>query len=169
MEENNKCPKKTDTQCCVKFNPEKWDNKIFEWDNKIFIEESIPTFFHIPFPPMIWKKITKMWELAKEANAMPKNDEDCLVLFYDPHPFKSELYMTVTKDVPNAQNKTISWTFQAKVFDWPYNAIPKFMKQMDEILKSENKKALKYYIHYAYCPGCSKKYWHNYMILFAWI
>lgn len=27
--------------------------------------------------------------------------------------------------------------------------------------------AKKYYVHYAYCPKCEKKFGHNYMILFA--
>jgi len=155
-----------DKVCCPKFDVTKWNEKTYEWNNKHFIKESIPTFFHIPFPPMIGKKITKMWKMVEESK---KGDplEDTLLLFTDPHPFKSELYLSVNGDVPNANNVQISGTFEGKVFDGPYNAIPKFIKEMNEYLAKKDKKAKKYYVHYAYCPGCAKKYGKNHMILFA--
>ena len=93
--------------------------------------------------------------------------EDVLVLFTDPHPFKSELYLSVTGTVPNANNVKISGTFLSKVFDGPYNAIPKYIKEMDGYLASKGKKSKKYYVHYAYCPKCAKESGHNYIILFA--
>ena len=112
--------------CCPEFKPEKWDKKTFNWQNKPFIKETIPTLFHIPFPPMIGKKITKMWKLTKEAKADPPK-EDWLVLFYDPHMFKSELYMNVTKPVEKAKNVNLSGIFMSIVFDGPYIAVPKFI------------------------------------------
>jgi len=154
-------------ECCPEFNKDKWDEKTFNWENKHFIKETIPTFFHIPFPPMIRKKITKMWKLAENSKTTLTNKEDVLVLFADPSPFKSEIYLSVTGDVLNAENIKISGTFISKVFDGPYNVVPKFIKQMNEFLDNKNKKAKKYYIHYAYCPRCAKKYGHNHMILFA--
>lgn len=159
---------KKDKECCPKFDTKRWDKKTFKWKNKLFIKESIPALFHFPlFPPIIGKKILKMWDLAKKSKACSKNMGDILVLFYDPTPFKSELYFTVTKKVANAHNVKISGTFMTKIFDGPYNAIPKFIKQMDKYLATKNKKAKRYLVHYAYCPKCSKKYGHNYMILFA--
>jgi hypothetical protein len=73
----------------------------------------------------------------------------------------------VASFVPQANNVTISGTFISKVFSGPYNAIPKFIKQMNEYLATQGKKAKDYYVHYAYCPKCAKKYGDNYMILFA--
>jgi hypothetical protein len=55
----------------------------------------------------------------------------------------------------------------SKVFTGNYNAIPKFIKEMNVYLKSKNKKPKNYYVHYAYCPKCAKKYGGNKMILFA--
>lgn len=159
-EKNNQC-------CCPQFNVEKWDKKTFNWSNKQFIKESIPTLFHIPFPPMIGKKITKMWKLAEGIQATDQNKEDTLVLFTDPSPFKSEIYLSVTKNIPNANNISISGAFVSRVFDGSYNAIPKLIKQMNEYLGEIGKKARNYYVHYAYCPKCAKKFGHNYMILFA--
>lgn len=153
--------------CCPKFSPEKWDEKTHNWDNKHFIKETIPTLFHMPFPPMIGKKITKMWRLAEESKTAPPNSEDVLVLFYDPNAFRSELYLSVNSNTPKADNVKISGTFISKVFDGPYNAIPKFLKEMDEFLAKKDKKSKKYYVHYAYCPKCAKEHKHNYMIIFA--
>jgi hypothetical protein len=159
----------TEKICCPKFNPEKWDQKTFNWSNKLFIKESMPTFFHIPFFPIIGKKITKMCQLMEVAQKVEADKEDMLMLFHDPSAFKSEIYLSVTGPVSEANNVNISGNFIAKVFTGSYNAVPKFMKQMDEYLVSQGKKAKDYYIHYAYCPKCAKKYGDNFMIIFAQI
>ena len=157
-------------ECCPKFNPKKWDKKAFSWNNKQFIKETIPTLFHIPFPPMIGKKITRMMRLATDSNKIDSKNDEVLVLFQDPSAFKTNIYISVTGKVPGANNINISGTFTAKVYDGPYNAIPKFIKDMNMYLEKEGRKIPKddeYYVHYAYCPKCEKKYGHNYMILFA--
>ena len=156
-----------DQECCPKFDPQKWDGKTFRWENKSFIKESIPTFFHMPFPGTIGKKVTRMMKLAEDANALSDNALESLLLFNDPTAFKSDLYLSVNKNVPNAMNRTISGTFYAKVYDGPYGKVPKFMKEMNAYLKDKEKEADDYYIHYAYCPKCAKDYGHNYMVLFA--
>ena len=69
-----------------------------------------------------------------------------------------------------ANNVKISGIFVAKVYEGPYNAIPKFVKDMNMYLEQEGKRIPKddeYYIHYVYCPKREKKYGHRYMILFA--
>ena len=66
-------------ECCPKFNPEKWDKKSFNWDNKQFIKETIPTLLHIPFPPMIGKKITKMMNLATSSDKIDSKKDEVLV------------------------------------------------------------------------------------------
>ena len=154
-------------QCCPKFNPEKWDGKTHEWNDKPFIKETMPTLFHMPLPSVIDKKITGMCKLMEDAGKSEANAEDILMLFRDPSAFKSEIYLSVTGIVPNANNTNISGTFVSKVFSGPYSSVPKFMKQMDEYLKTKNKKTKDYYIHYAYCPKCAKKYGDNFMIIFA--
>jgi hypothetical protein len=156
--------------CCPEFHPEKWDQKTFNWSSKPFIRETIPTFFHIPFPPMIGKKITRMCQLAEAAQKIKVDKENVLILFRDLSAFKSEIYVSVISPVPNANNVNISGTFVAKVFAGGYNAVPKFIKQMDAYLATQNQKAQDYYIHYAYCPKCAQKYGgNNYMIIFAQI
>lgn len=155
--------------CCPKFNPEKWDQKTFNWENKTFIKETIPAFFHIPFFPMIGQKITKMCQMSEAAKTVETDIKDVLMLFHDPSAFKSEIYLSVTGTVPNANNENISGTFVAKVYAGAYRDVPKFIKEMNEYLEAQGKKAKDYYIHYAYCPKCAKKYGNNYMIIFAQI
>ena len=154
-------------ECCPVFHPEKWEEKTHQWVEKKFIKSSVPTFFHIPYPPMIGKRITKMVKHAEEAKGLSKYTEDILLLFFDPHAFKSEMYLSVTKKIPGADNTTISGNFISKVFDGPYNAIPKYIKEMNTYLDTQGKKAKNYYVHYAYCPKCAKEKGHNYMVMFA--
>lgn len=156
-------------ECCPKFHPEKWDEQTWNWNNKNFIKATVPTFFHIPLPPMIGKRITKMMKLAEDSNKLTKDRTDILVLFTDPHAFMSEIYLSVTDIVPKANNTKLSGTFISKVFDGMYNDIPKFIKQMDTYLQRHNLKAQKHYVHYAYCPKCAKEAGHNYIVLFAFL
>jgi hypothetical protein len=107
-----------------------------------------------------------MFAKVSAAKAAAKPSET-LVLAYDPSPWKSELYMTVTKPVPGAKNVALSGTFISRVFDGPYDAVPTWIKEMESWLASKGTSAKKYYFHYAYCPNCSKKYGHNYVIAFA--
>lgn len=156
-------------ECCPEFKPKKWDGKTFVWKNKPFISESIPTFFHIPFPPLIGKKITRMMNLATNSKKISSRKDEVLILFRDPSAFKSEILISVTGKVPKAKNTSLSGTFIAKVYAGEYKDIPKIMKYMKEYLKKRGKKVKgsDYYIHYAYCPKCSRKFGNNYMILFA--
>jgi hypothetical protein len=156
-------------ECCPKFHPEKWNLKTFYWDHKKFIKGTVPTFFHIPLPPMIGNRITKMMKLAEGSKSLSGNREEILVLFTDPHAFMSEIYISVTNEVPNANNTTLSGNYISKVFDGSYNEIPKFIKQMDAYLQKRKEEAERYYVHYAYCPKCSKEAGHNFMVLFAQI
>ena len=154
-------------ECCPKFDPDKWDEKTNVWQDKSFLKETVPTFFHIPFPPMIGNKIQKMYALAEEAGAEPEDKQEWIVLFHDPTAFRSEMFMSTTKTVPGANNVTLSGNYISKVFDGPYNAVPKFIKQMGSYLEKKGELAKDYYVHYAYCPKCAKKFNHNYAVLFA--
>jgi hypothetical protein len=167
MELKSQIMNKVNEECCPKFNPAKWDEKNFEWKEKKFIKASVPTFFHIPFSPMLGKKITNVMKIAEDAQKLSASKDDILLLFSHPHPFKSELYLSVTGPVPDIVNCTISGKYLSKVFDGEYKKLPSFIKEMEVDLNSQNKKAKKYYVHYAYCPKCAKDFGHNYMVLFA--
>lgn len=154
------------TDCCAEFDPATWDGKVTTWKDKRFIKDSIPQFLHMPFPPMFARKMTRMWEEAQHAGAAPEIG-DFLFLTYDPSPWKSELYLAVNKEVPNADNVTLSGEFVSKVFDGPYNAVPEWIKEMDGYLASQGKTAKRYYFYFTTCPKCAKNYGHNYAVVFA--
>ena len=159
--------KQENKECCPTFHPEKWSEKSFNWDNKKFIKAMVPTFFHIPLPPMIGNRISKLMKLAGDAQKLETDKENILVLFTDPHAFMSEIYLSVTDQVPKAKNTILSGTFVSKVFEGAYHDVPKFIKQMDAYLKNLHESAKRYFVHYAYCPKCAREAGHNYMILFA--
>mgnify|MGYP000978047418 CR=1 FL=1 len=152
--------------CCPKFNPTPWDGKTHVWKDKLFLKDCVKQIMHIPLN--MGKVITRMWQQVDQAKAGPKT-EDFLILAHDPSPWKSELFMTVTKDILGADIVKFNGTFITKVFEGPYQDVPKWLSQMDRFLANKNQKSLKYYIHYAYCPKCAQKYGHNYSIVFAQI
>lgn len=150
--------------CCPQFEPELFDAKTHVWDKKLFMLDTVFQIMH--FPVNMGRVITRMSRKIENAKAMPES-KDFLMLAYDPSPWKSELYMTVTKDVPGGKMTTLSGMFVSKVFDGPYYLVPKWIEEMDAYLAKRNQKAIKYYFHYAYCPKCAKKYGHNYCTAFA--
>jgi hypothetical protein len=142
--------------CCPEFDATRWDNKKHQWHEKLFLKDSVPELFHIPLPGTFGKTVTRMWENANKAGALPEL-KDTFLLAHDPSPFKSELFMPITKEMPGEDTVRLSGTFMSKVFDGPYNKIPSYIKEMDKYLSSQNLTAKKYYFYFAYCPKCSKK------------
>lgn len=153
-------------ECCPVFDPSPWDNKTHNWIDKLFIRDYLPQFFHIPLPIMMGKVIGRMQKKIEDAGANPEK-KDFIMLAYDPSPWKSELYMNVTKEVPGTENVKLTGTFITRVSDGPYSNIPKYIKEMDSYLASQGKKAKKYYFYYTTCPKCAKKHGHNYIVTFA--
>lgn len=153
-----------ESTCCLPLNTKLWDEKIHIWKDKLFLQDNVFQIMHIPVN--MSSVITRMCNKIEEAKAMP-NPKEFLMLCYDPSPWKSEIHMTVTKEVPNEKMVRLSGVFVSKVFDGPYHHVPKWIKKMDEYLSTHKQKALKYYFHYAYCPKCAKEYKHNYCIAFA--
>jgi hypothetical protein len=154
------------TPCCPKFDTDQWDEKTHHWMDKLFIKDTVRQFFHMPLPSSMKKTICRMWNKAQDAKAEP-DIKDFLLLAYDPSPWKSELYMTVTKEIPGAENVKLSGTFLSKVFDGPYNAVPKWIKEMENFVTSKGKKTKKYFFYFTTCPKCAKIYGHNYAVAFA--
>jgi hypothetical protein len=152
--------------CCPVFNPAIWDGKTVVFSEKLFVKKATPQLFHMPLPGTIGKMMTKSWAAIEAAQAKPA-DADFLWLAYDPSPWKCEHYIHVTHEVPGLENVKLSGTFMAKVFDGPFNHVPKWIKEMDAYLANQGKHAKKYYFYYTTCPKCAKKYGHNYVVVFA--
>jgi hypothetical protein len=153
-----------ETGCCPIFDTKPWDEKTHVWKEKLFLQDEVFQIMHIPVN--MGAVVKRMFAKIQSEQASPAN-KDFLMLCYDPSPWKSEIYMTVTKPIPNGKMAKVTGTFMSKVYDGPYNMVPQFIKENDAYLAKNGKKALKYYFHFAYCPKCMKAYGHNYVIAFA--
>ena len=150
--------------CCYPFDPSLWNGKTHVWKDKLFLQDEVRQIMHIPIN--MTSIVNRMFKKIEKADAMPEV-KDFLMLAYDPSPWKSEIYMTVTKPVHGGKMASLSGTFISRVYDGPYNHVPQWIEDMDKYLASNMKKSLRYYFHFAYCPKCVKKYGHNYCIAFA--
>jgi effector-binding domain-containing protein len=155
-----------ETQCCPKFDPESWHDKEITWRNKLFVKDTVMQFMHTPLPRLLGKTVATMWKKIEEAGATP-NTEDFLMLAAESSPWKGEIYISVTKEIPHAKNVRLSGTYITKVFDGPYNAVPKWIKEMSQYANQNGKSVKKYYFYYTTCPKCAKIYGHNYVVAFG--
>jgi hypothetical protein len=150
-------------ECCPKFDPQPWEKITHQWKDKPFLLETIPQFLHMPLPGVYRKALTRMWERAQKLGIAP-DIKDFLLLAYDPSPWKSELYIAVTKEIPEPDIVKLTGTYISMVFDGPYSGVPKYIKKMDEYLETLKKKSKKYFFYFTTCPKCAKKFGHNYIV-----
>ena len=154
--------KDSETGCCLRFNPEPWDEKEIIWQDKIFLKDRVRSFFHIPLNfgrVMVrnMEKIAKADALAPEPILL--SDEKSL--------WGADIYIAVSKEVPQAQMKKISGTLLTKVFEGPYKDAGKWAQQMKEYVKSKGRNLKKLYFFYTTCPRCAKYYGKNYTVMVA--
>jgi hypothetical protein len=154
--------KDSETGCCPRFNPEPWDEKEIIWQDKIFLKDRVRSFFHIPlnFGRVM---VRNMEKIAKADALAPKpillSDENSL--------WGADIYIAVSKEVPQAQMKKISGTLLTKVFEGPYKDAGKWAQQMKEYVKSKGRNLKKLYFFYTTCPRCAKYYGKNYTVMVA--
>ncbi len=154
--------------CCPQFDPEPWDGKTNEWNEKPFLAATMPVLFHMPFPRLVNRTMTRLWQRAQEYSIAP-DMEDFLLLVHDPSPWKSRYYLAVTGVHPDLEKDmvTFSGTFICRVFDGPYNDVPKFMAEADAWLRSIDKTPKEHFFFFTTCPRCARIYGHNYMVDFV--
>lgn len=152
------------TGCCEPFNPELWQEKEITWNDKIFVKDHVASFFHIPIG--MGNKIVKNMHLIEKAEAKIQNQ---IMMTDEKSLWGADIYIDVTKDVPGAQMTKISGTFLTKVFEGPYQNVPKWIQEIREYAKSKNKEIKKIYFYYTTCPKCAKVYGKNYVVLLAQI
>lgn len=155
-----------DKICCKEFNPESWDGREHVWNEKLFVKDYVRQIFHIPLN--MGAVLTRMTEKIESEDAKVK-DEDFLILAYDPSPWKSEIYINVSKEIRNMENVKLSGRYISKVYDGPYKDVPKWMDDFKKYLENQQHKMVKFYLYYTTCPKCAKKYGHNYVVAFAQI
>lgn len=164
MQENIKNTKERSAICCPSFDPEPWDRKAFVWEDKPFVRGTIRSFFHIP---MNFGSVIS--ELMKKIEASGAQTDEPLVLSYDSSSWKSELLISVKREVPGLDMVVISGTFMTKVFEGPYKNMGEWIREMKEHVEGQGKEVKKLYAFYTACPKCARKYGKNYVVLFAQI
>jgi hypothetical protein len=156
----------TETQsnsiCCPEFNPVPWDDKMLEWNNRKFIRDSVFTIFNMPLN--FGKVMRRLDQKVKKAGAtMP----DWLCLSDHTSGWNMDVYLAVDKEVPGAENTTLSGRYFSKVYEGPYSDTGKWCKDYENLAKSKGLAIKKWFMWYTTCPKCAKKYGKNYVAIIA--
>ncbi len=148
--------------CCAKFDPQPWEENEITWENKQFVKARVRGLFHIPlnFGSVMRKSVGRV----EAADAKP---QEMIVLSDENSLWGTDIYIDVTKDIPDAEMAALSGTFLSKVFEGPYKNIRTWVNEMHEYVKSQGRELQKLYFYYTTCPTCAKKYGKNYIVLLA--
>lgn len=148
--------------CCPKFNPEPWNNKIFQWQNKKFIKDKVFTLFNMPIN--FGSVIKKMDRKIRKAGA---TIQDNMGLSDHTSKWNMDIYVATDKEIEDAENVTLSGKFLSKVYEGNFKDTGKWCQDFEEYAKSQNLKIDKWYMWYTTCPKCAKKYGKNYVVIIA--
>ena len=151
-------------ECCPRFVPDPWNETTLTWEDRRFVKDRVTSLFHIPmnFGAVMKRNAAKM----EAADADP---ETMLVLSDENSLWGADVYIEVSKDVPDTEMTTISGTFLSKVFEGPYSNMRKWIAEMKTFVESQGNNLEKLYFYYTTCPKCAKKYGKNYVVLLAQI
>ena len=158
----DKLYEQAETGCCPRFNPEPWNEKEVTWQDNLFIKDHVRSFLHIPLG--FGKMMVKNMEMIKGADALTPQP---LMLSDENSLWGSDVYIAVSKEVPQAEMVRISGTFLTKVFEGPYKNAGKWVKEMQAYVKAKGREMKKLYLFYTTCPACAKVYGKNYTVLLA--
>ena len=147
-------------ECCPKFNPTSWEDKIFKWDNKRFIKDKVCSFFNIPLN--FGSVIKKMMEKINKAQAQSPG---WMGLSDHTSKWNMDLYVAVDQEIPEAENVSMSGRFLSKVYEGSYKNTGKWCKDFKNFTDDKGYEVKKMYMWYTTCPKCIKKYGKNYVVI----
>ncbi|MFH1052533.1 MAG: hydrolase [bacterium] len=147
-------------ECCPKFEPEPWDDKVFEWDNKKFIKEKVFTLFYMPMNfGNVMKRLDK--SIRNAGATMP----DYLCLSDHTSKWNMDIYLAVDGEIDGANNVALSGKYFSKVYEGPFKDTGKWCKDYEAVAKTKGLTIKKWYMWYTTCPKCAKKYGKNYVVV----
>jgi hypothetical protein len=154
--------KNQDQECCPKFDPKPWDEKVFEWKNKKFIKDKVLTFFYMPinFGPVVKRMMAKIEGAGAKA-------EDWMGLSDHTSKWNMDLYVAVNKKIPGAENVTLNGKFLSKVYEGDFKETNKWCQDFKNFAQKKGFKVEKWFMWYTTCPKCAKKYGKNYVVIIA--
>ncbi|MHC4130599.1 MAG: hydrolase [Planctomycetota bacterium] len=148
--------------CCPQFNPTGWDDEIIKWESKKFIKDKVFSLFYMPMNfGSVMKRLDK--KIRSSSAAIP----DWLCLSDHTSRWNIDVYLAVDKEIPDAENVTISGSFLSKVYEGPYRDTGKWCKDFQSFADNKGLDIKKWYMWYTTCPKCSKKYGKNYVVILA--
>ncbi len=151
-----------ETGCCPRFDPQPWNETEHVWKDKLFVKDRVRSFFHIPLN--FGKVMVRNMEKIAKAGALA----DTPILLSDENSlWGADVYIAVSKPVPEARMEQISGTFVTKAFEGPYKNIPSWIKEMKRLLQAKGRQLKKLYMFYTTCPKCAKFYGKNYVVVVA--
>jgi len=152
--------KQEEVECCPKFDPTPWDNKILKWKNKKFIKDKVFTVFYMPinFGAVITRMVNK---IEKAGTVM----QDGLCLSDHTSMWNMDLFLAVDKEIPDANNVTLSGKFLTKVYEGNFKDTGLWCKDFENYARGKSFNAKKMYMWYTTCPACAKKYGKNYVVI----
>lgn len=153
---------KTAGECCPRFDPALWDDKLLTWTEKKFVKDRVTSFLHIPlnYGAVMARNLEAIE--ATGALAQPR-----LILADENSLWGADIYIEVTKEIPSRSLAYISGTFLTKVFEGPFRNVKRWVGEMTDYAQRENMDVKKLYFFYTTCPKCAKKYGKNYVVLLA--
>lgn len=150
----------SETGCCPKFNPEPFDNKIFEWNQKTFVKGSVKTLFFMPLN--FGKVMTKMVTQIEAGGAtMP----DGMGLSDHTSRWNMDIYVAVDKEIAGMDNVSLTGKFLSRVYEGNYNQTSKWCEDFKQLAGHRGLTIKKWYMWYNYCPKCAKHYGKNYVTI----
>ncbi len=147
-------------ECCPKFNPKPWDKKLFTWKNKRFVKDHVFTLFYIPLN--FGSVITRLNQKVEKAKA---EIPGWLCLSDHTSKFNMDLYLAVDREVPGAENTTLSGKFLSKVYEGDFKKTGEWCEDFKAYAESRKLRIKKWYMWYTTCPKCAKKYGRNYVVI----
>lgn len=149
-----------DEECCPRFDPAQWDEKIMEWKEKKFVRGKVRTLFFIPLG--FGRMMRKLDQKIHDAGA---SIQDNMGLSDHTSRWNMDVYIAVDRMVPKADNTNLSGNFLSKVYEGDFKETGKWWKDYHSYAEGKNLKVEKCYMWYTTCPKCAKKYGKNYVAL----
>jgi len=149
-------------ECCPPFEPELWNDRLSMWENKKFIRDKVFTFFYMPlnFGPA-------MKRLDRTVRAAGASLPDWLCLSDHTSKWNMDLFLAVDREVPGAENVTLSGKFYSRVYEGPFRDTAKWSEDFKAISREKGYTLKKWYMWYTTCPKCARKYGKNYVVIIS--
>jgi hypothetical protein len=147
-------------ECCPPFEPTPWDDQLINWQDKKFIKDKVFTLFYMPM-----NFGAAMKRLDQKVTAANATMVDYLCLSDHTSKWNMDLYLAVDKEIPGAENTTLSGNFYSRVYEGPFKDTGKWCKDFEEKAEQKGYTIKKWYMWYTTCPKCAKKYGKNYVVV----